>query len=363
VLHIIGSLRLGGAQVCLKQIVEHNEDPGIEHVIYPLRPEPVDIPIHGRIIHRPYVPYDPRKFLAILNICRDQHIDVIHAHLHKPILGALLATFFCNVKVIVHEHGPIFRRGIQYTFYRFMLRLLKSRASIFIANSQATADRLVKKSKIPKSKKHIIYNAIDIGVFQPNSERRKSVRRQFDLNEDDIVIGFVGRLHEVKGVDLLVRSIPLLLQKNPHVRLLLVGDGPLMSSLKSEVHRNETASHVCFAGFRENIHDIMNAFDIGCMPSRQEPFGIVALEMMCMKIPLVCSASEGLTEIITDNENALVPKTNTPADICECLLRLINDPTLRQSLAQRALRTAQRFDVSRLVAEVNSTYRTITQKD
>ena len=92
VLHIIGNLRSGGAQVCLKQIVENNDTQEIEHFIYPLRCKHMDIPIDGHIIKLPYPNYDPRKFYAIFSLCKKYDIDIIHAHLHKPIIGALLAA-------------------------------------------------------------------------------------------------------------------------------------------------------------------------------------------------------------------------------------------------------------------------------
>ncbi|MHC5139977.1 MAG: glycosyltransferase, partial [Planctomycetota bacterium] len=204
VLHIIGSLRLGGAQVCLKQIVEHNNDPDIEHFVYPLRCKQVDIPIEGNILSNPYRNYDPRKFFDILKVCKKHKIDIIHAHLHKPILGGLLATYFQKTPVIVHEHGPIFRPGIQYAAYRLGLRLLSKRSYAIIANSRATAHELMRRSGVPKSNIHVIYNAVDLKNFQPDPDAREAVRQQFSFSDNDIVIGFVGRLHPVKGVDLLV---------------------------------------------------------------------------------------------------------------------------------------------------------------
>lgn len=363
VLHIIGSLRLGGAQVCLKQIVEHNEDPGIEHSIYPLRPQHVDIPIDGRIIHRPYVPYDLRKFLAILNICRDQHIDIIHAHLHKPILGALLATFFCNVKVIVHEHGSIARPGIQYALYRRLLRLLKKRAALFIAVSNAAAEQLTQFAGVDPDKIMVIYNAVDRTQFSPNPELRRRLRAELGIKADTVAVGFLGRLSYVKGPDILLDAFGLLKNKYPDCVLVFLGDGEMKDRLIAKAVKLGIDSQVKFIGFKKNVQDYINLFDVACIPSRQESFGIAAIELMSLKIPVVSNNVYGLAEIVSDNDNALVPKTNTPADICDCLLRLINDPALRQSLAQRALRTAHRFDVCRLVAEVNAAYRTITQKD
>lgn len=358
ILHLIGSLRLGGAQVVVKHIVE-NASEDVEHFVYPLRPKKIDIPIKGNILSNPYPNYDPRKFFDILKVCKKHNIDIIHAHLHKPILGALLATYFQKTPVIVHEHGPIFRLGIQYAIYRLGLRLLRKRSYAIIANSQATAHELMQRSGVPKSNIHVIYNAVDLDRFQPDPAARKDVRKQFAFSDNDIVIGFVGRLHPVKGVDLLVQAMPSLVQENPHFKLILVGTGHLCSSLKKYVHDNGLDSHVYFAGFQKDTAEIMNAFDLGCMPSRQEPFGIVALEMMSMNIPLVCSTADGLAELAKDHQTALVLRDNTPDEIVSCILELNRSSNLKKQLKVSATSFCQQFSVSDIVRNIETVYKKI----
>ena len=355
ILHLIGSLRLGGAQVVVKHIVE-NASEGVEHYVYPLRSKKIDIPIEGNILSNPYRNYDPRKFFDILRVCRKYNIDIIHAHLHKPILGALLATYFQKIPVIVHEHGPIFRPGIQYAIYRLGLQLLHKRSHTIIANSHATAHELMRRGGVPKSDIHVIHNAVDLNRFQPDPDARKAARQQFSFSDNDIVIGFVGRLHPVKGVDLLVQAMPSLVHKNPHFKLILVGTGPLADSLKKQVRDNGMVSHVFFAGFQENIHEVVNCFDIGCMPSRQEPFGIVALEMMSMNIPLVCSAAEGLAELVTDRQTALALKENTPDMIASCILELSQDAALKEQLKANASSFCRQFSVQQFVHKIEAMY-------
>lgn len=359
VLHIIGSLRLGGAQVCLKQLVEHNRDPEIEHFIYPLRSRQVDIPIGGHVIMRPFVNYDPRKLLTIVSLCRRHKIDVIHAHLHKAIIAALLLRFFLNIPVIVHEHGPIARRGFQYSLYRLLLRLLKSKASRFIAVSKAVAGDLQRHAGVDASAIEIIYNAADLQVFSPDAAERPAVRRQLNIDPDDIVIGFVGRMAHVKGPDILLESFDKLSGKDPRCKLVFVGEGDLKLPLLESARQKGLCDRVVFTGFQNDVSRYMNAFDIGCMPSRQEPFGISALEMMSMKIPIVASGVDGLGEFLTDGHNALVPKENTPESIGDCLLRLIEQPDLRAHLAQTAAADVQKFGIDNQLSRINDVYRQI----
>ncbi|MFZ9012291.1 MAG: glycosyltransferase family 4 protein, partial [Anaerohalosphaeraceae bacterium] len=331
VLHIIGSLRLGGAQICLKQIVEHNNDPAIEHFVYTLRSKQIDIPIEGAVLSNPYGNYDPRKFFDILRICREYNIDIIHAHLHKPVLGALLTTYFQKIPVIVHEHGSIARPGIQYTFYRLMLRLLKKRASLFIAVSHAAAKQLTNYSKIEPDRVKVVYNAVDLEKFSPKPEIRQSIRNELNIAPEDIVIGFVGRLSHVKGPDILLNAFSLLIRKNPNYMLVFLGSGDMEKQLRSKANNSGSGNRVKFLGFRENAAEIMNAFDIAAITSRQDAFPLTPLEIMSMKIPLVSCNVYGLAEIVMDRKNALIPQKNAPSQIADCIEQLTHNETLRQS--------------------------------
>ena len=363
VLHVISSLISGGAQVSVKYLVENAGTKEVETFVYPLRSKHIDITINGNIIKLPYRNYDPRKFLAILKLCRKHNIDILHAHLYKPIIGSLLATFFCKVRVIIHERGPIFEKGIQYSVYRFLLRLLHHRAAGIIANSRATAELLTKKAKIDPKRIRLLPNAVDFNKFNPQRSCRGRIREMLNARQDDIVLGFVGRLHYAKGVDLLIEAMALLLKKSPRYLLVLLGEGPLHRSLQTLTHQMGIAERVRFLGFRENVAEIMNAFDIAVMPSRQEPFGIVALEAMRTKIPLVCSGVDGLAELVENEVTALVPDDNTPRQICHTIERLADDRALRKLLTDNAYLYSERFSVPNHVKAVQQIYFEILNPD
>ena len=358
VLHIIGSLKLGGAQVCLKYLVE-NASKEIETFVYPLRCKDAKIPVDCDLITFPYVNYNPWKFFAILKICRKYHIDIIHAHLEKPILGSLLATFFCGARVIIHEHGPVFRKGWKYCIYRFLLRLLRKRASVFIAVSNAAADLLIQKVKVNPNLIKVVHNAVDRNIFGPDLRKRQRVREKLLVNQNDVVLGYVGRLNYVKGVDLLINAMPLLLKQYDHYYLVIVGQGDQHNSLKNLSEQLGVADHVRFLGFCDNVTDTMNAFDIGVIPSRQEPFGIVALEFMSTKIPIVCSGVDGLAEFVKDGVTTLVTQNNDPVEICTAVSNLINDANLRKKLIDSAYQYSEKFAVPNYVKAIEEIYKEV----
>lgn len=351
VLHVIGSLGCGGAQVVLKHLVENTDSKQVEVFVYPLRSRDVRIPIQGQIITRPYPNYDPRKFFTILRLCKQHDIDILVAHLEKPIMACLLASFFCKPELIVYEHGPVIIKGVRYSLYRLVLQLLWRRADLFIAVSQSIADYLVHKIGISPDRVRVIYNPVQTDVFDYRRISSKTARERLGISDSDTVVGFVGRLDPMKGVDLLIKATALLLQRSERYLLLVAGEGPDRKSLGKLAQRLGIDDRVRFLGFCRNVPDVMAAFDIGVVPSRFEPFGIVCLELMRMKIPVISSGVGGMAEYITDEQTGLLLKQNTPEEICRCVERLVNDKQLCQNLMEVGYRVAEQFGVDQYVKE------------
>jgi len=356
VLHIIGSLKLGGAQVCVKYLVENATVGKVETFVYPLRCQEIDIPIDGNVITNKYKNYDIRKFFDILKICRNNNIDIIHAHLEKPILGSLLATFFCNAKVIIHEHGPVFRKGYRHTIYRSGLRLLRNRASAFIAVSNSAAKQLTTRVGVSPEQICVINNAVDREKFTANRQKRIDIRKQLSIKDSDIVIGFLGRLSSVKGVDTVINAMPDLLNRNPDYLFVIVGHGPELDSLKALARKLDVADRVKFLGFREDASEVMNSFDIGVVPSRQEPFGIVALEFMSMQIPLVSTGVDGLGELVSDRETAMVTEADNAEQIAACIDLLTKDKQLSDRITSAAYEFSSKFGIPQYIRAVEEVY-------
>jgi glycosyltransferase involved in cell wall biosynthesis len=364
VLHIVGNLRFGGTQVVLKQIVENGDKTRFDHFVYPLRVRDDDLPLrHTRVFRHAYFNYDIRKFFDLINICKREQIDIVHSHLHKSVLGGLLLTWFCDVPVIVHEHGPITRHGLTYALYRQLLRFLHHRSAAVIANSNAISQALSRVSRIPTQKITVIPNAVDLQRFQPRPELRKRLRNEYSLHDSDIVIGFAGRLVPVKGIDRLVDAMHILVKKNPAFHLFIVGAGLLESKLIRRSEQAQLDGHIHFLGFRSDVSEIMNVFDIGCMPSRQEAFGITAMEMMSMRIPLVCTNVEGLGEFTQNRRTALHLDSIQPEEIAETILELAGNEKLKTDLQQNAFEYCRQFSIAAFVSQVETLYRQLTCRD
>ncbi len=356
VLYVIDHLAHGGAELLVKNIAENINDEEFEVLVCALRTNPAAISIRGGFISLRYHRCDARSVFGVARLCKERSIDILHAHLSKSIITCLLANYICKRPIIVHEHGGIFRKGLSFSIYRFLLKLLHKRAAIIIANSKATAQRLVKVAGIDAGRIEVIYNAIEFDSFEVSESLRIRSREKLGVSQKDILVGFVGRLHRLKGADILIEAFSLLLRQSADYFLVLAGDGPQRKSLESLVARLGIGERVKFLGMSDNVAEVMVAFDIGVVPSRQESFGVVAAELMRMKVPIVSSGEEGLAELVTNGVTGLVTRQNIPEEICRCVQRLADDADLRQRLAEAAYEFSDQFGLKEYLNKLRGVY-------
>lgn len=343
VLHVIDHLGFGGAPMVVKNVVEKLDGSRVEAIVCALRTNPKALPVKAKLINLNSRKYNPFTFLAVARVCKEHKIDVVHAHLQKSVVSCLLASFFCDTKVIIHEHGPIFRGGTG-AVYRLLLRLLGSRAAAAIANSRATGTALSRTLGIDGDSVFVVGNFIDFARFDPDLYDRAKARESLATAPDRIVVGFVGRLDVCKGVDLLIEAAAILRAEDDRYHFVIVGEGPQRHQLESMVQQLGLGDKVTFTGLCEKPEAVIPAFDVAVVPSRREAFGIAAVEFMRMRVPVIASAAGGLVEVVQHDRTGILLDELKPASIARAVGKLARDSSLRRRLADEAEVFSRRFD-------------------
>lgn len=355
VLHVIDHLGYGGAPVVVKNIAEKLNSEHIETLVCALRTNPKAMPIKTTLISLTYHKYNPFSFLAIVKLCKKYRIDIIHAHLQKSIISCLLAGFLCDAKIIIHEHGPIFRRGTGF-IYRFLLKLLAPKALIAIANSQATMSALKQTAGLTEESIRIVSNFVDFARFDHTLYDRDKARDTLGIAENKIIVGFVGRLDRCKGADLLINAAAILCKKDQPYLFVIVGEGAQRKRLEQLVLQLGLEEKVIFTGLYKNPPVVMSAFDIAVIPSRREAFGITAIEFMRMKIPVIASPVGGLLEVVQHNKTGVLLDDLSSENIAEAVNKLTQDSSLRESLVENAEVFSRKFDGQEQLKQIISIY-------
>ncbi|MCZ2846231.1 MAG: glycosyltransferase family 4 protein [Candidatus Bathyarchaeota archaeon] len=289
-------------------------------------------------------------------------IDILHLHLLKSILIGTIVSFFGTWKVIVHEHGTIVPSpflsnmdGFKRWLYVMFLRTFKNRINSFVAVSEGIRKALINRAYIPLSKIEMIYNCINLKEYDREFDRRK-VRAEIGIGDGEIVLGFLGRLVEQKGCRYLIEAIKNISKVNRSIVILVIGDGKLRQSLMEMSSNLNNNRRAIFLGFQKDIKKLLVAFDIAIIPSIYEGFPIVPLQFMALKIPIIASNVDGLSELIKHKSNGFLVRRGSAKELSNVIEKLIVDEKIRENLTINGYGTVQKFDLYKAIPHFRSLY-------
>ena len=217
----------------------------------------------------------------------------------------LLNGNYSKFKKIINSEKDIPIGSIEKdVFYSYKKeKLLYTNVDAIICLGNYARDILTEDYKISDNKIKVINNGISDEAILLSPAKRKKMRQQLFIPENEIIILYAGRLDEIKGVDVLIKAFGLIVNKYSNCHLYIVGDGEDMNNY-IEKGRGFWRK-ITYTGKlkKEDLYKFYQVADIGVIPSLYESFGYVAIEMMMHNIPMVVSGTSGLNEIVTDGIN------------------------------------------------------------
>lgn len=253
----------------------------------------------------PYITFDktgnPWQLFKNITVVIDQiRPDVVHSHLLDSNFYSALACRRFSIPHVCTEHGDVSMKEGAVTKVKYGAISLCSDFVVCVSEAvRESASRVI----LFKSKLKTIYNGIHF------LERTDSTfRMEFNIPDDAVLIGNVGNLYPVKGQKYLIRAFAKICFSYPQTFLVLVGRGGEENNLRQLVEDlNIPRDRVVFTGFRHDVENVMNAFDLYVQPSLSEGHPLAVLEAMSIGIPVIASAVGGIPEIIgQDRYGALV---------------------------------------------------------
>src|SRR5206468_2778196 len=257
--------------------------------------------------------FDPMTLPALLRIVDEQHIDILHLHGYGATTFGRMAGAVRRIPTILHEHANLTSTP---WFQKIADRCLEPYTDIAIAVSKSTADFVVGARQIPRSKVKVVYLGVPLEEFtrERTAAEIAEARRELGIARDELAIGTVTRLHESKGNSFLVDAATRVVVERPRARFFLVGEGPLLPDLQTQVARLGLGDRFVFAGFRRDVAAALSAFDLSVFPSLWEGTPLTGFEALAMGKPIVATDADGLLDILSDGHDAVVvPKRNAGA--------------------------------------------------
>jgi glycosyltransferase involved in cell wall biosynthesis len=340
VLHVTYDMRIGGAEMVIKNIIEGNQDKSIEMSIFcikqPIGPWGIDLQNSGLEIASVGRKdgFDFSVVFALRKYIKTNNIDIVHCHQYTPWAYGCLAALATNTKVIFTEHGR-FYPDYKSPKRRFINPILAKLTFKMTAISNATKQALVDNEYLLGDDISVIYNGIR--ALKADVSKKESVRSSLGFQTNDIVFGTIARLDPIKNHKMMIAAFADLIKVHQNAKLLIVGDGELMGSLKTQVSDLKVEDNVKFTGYISYPKDHLNAMDVFLLPSLSEGTSMTLLEAMSMSKPCIVTEAGGNPEIVEHNVTGFVTENDNQEALCLAMQKMIEKEDLMSDFSEKGL--------------------------
>jgi len=353
---------------------EHHEQ-NVDFLAEGMGITPVFIPDMGRSID-PFKDY--KAYKKVQKIIKDFKPDIVHTHAAKPGAVGRLAATSLNVPAIVHTyHGHVFHSYFGKLKTNLIInteRYLAKRSHALIAVSDQQKNELTNDFHIANENKFkVVPLGFELKKFSENQEeKRKKFRNEYNLEDDEIAIGIIGRLVPVKNHKLFLEGINYLLNKtSKKIKAFIIGDGETRQALErragqlnmSFTNNHHTNASLIFTSWRNDI-DVINAgLDVIALTSLNEGTPVSLIEAQAASKPIVSTRVGGISDIVLENETALLSNINDTAAFQRNLLQLVENDEMRNSFSKKgAAHVQKKFSVERLANDMANLYYELLDK-
>ena len=270
--------------------------------------------------------------------------DIIWTHNSKSNFLVCLTLLNLHSKWVAVFHAYA-RDALRTRLYNQLDRWSWRGADRLVADCKALAKQCVSRG-IDRSKISIRCTPIRRSDNPPSYDKR-ALREQLGIDAQSIIVLAVGRLSKEKGHADLVRAISILKHRDPytHVKLLVVGDGPEATTLRTLTKHQALARDVTFVGHQRDAVPYYALADILAIPSHSEGVPNVLLEGISARLPVVATNVGGIPEAVTNEVNALMVPSKSPAALATAIQRLVDDFALRAPLVASSRSVLEKFSI------------------
>jgi glycosyltransferase involved in cell wall biosynthesis len=268
-------------------------------------------------------------------------VDLIHAHdwlsgiagvglkhlYRRPLVSTMHSTE-CGRRIGIHDDLQASINEIESWLCQESWRI--------ITCSYYMRDHVSSVLGVPQDRTCVVQNGVDVNKFNFNLNYWE-FRNRFALGSEKILL-FVGRLVPEKGLDVLIEALPGVLSNGVDAKIVAVGEGPQREEYQQMANQYGLANKALFLGHVDDwtLRALYRVADITIVPSKFEPFGIVALEAMAARCPLVVCAVGGLNEIVDHENTGLKIPANDQNALARAIIRIIRDTGFKDWMVRNA---------------------------
>ena len=297
---------------------------------------------------------DLRAIGKVRKLIKKYTPDIVYAHSSKAGAIARVADIGMRNCCIYNPHGWAFNMRCstrKKTMYTAIEKIAAPFCDKIICISDAEKQSALEKKICKVDKLQVIFNGADIEAYE--KEVHGSVKRK-DLNipENAFVVGMVGRMSLQKAPDVFVKMARLVKDRLPNAHFIIVGNGEQEYEVRKYAEENGFNDSLHITGWVDNPMSYVELFDVACLLSRWEGFGLVLPEYMMAGKPIVASRVDAIPNIIRDGENGLLVSVDDPVGTYKAVMQIYQKDELKDKLVAQGIEDVHnRFNARRVSAE------------
>lgn len=297
---------------------------------------------------------DFKAIQEVRKLIKKYNPDIVYAHSSKAGAIARVADIGLKNHCIYNPHGWAFNMRCsskKKALYTAIERIAAPFCEKIICISDAEKQSALEKKICREDKFQVIYNGVDIEAYEkgPHGEIN---RKDMGIPDDAFIVGMVGRITPQKAPDIFVKAAKLIKDSIPKAHFIIVGKGEQEAEIRNYAEKNGFVDALHITGWVDNPMSYVELFDVACLLSRWEGFGLALPEYMMAGKPIVASRVDAIPYIIEDGKNGLLVEVDDELGTSKAVMKLYKNPAYRKRFGACGLEDVHnRFNARRVAVE------------
>ena len=344
----------GGAQVSVQNLISRLDRERFDIEVISLSDGPAVRRLRsaGVTVHVVDEIEDSAALAAVVELFRDRPPEIVHNHMYRAEVVGTRAALAIAEQGLPRPYvvSTIHSSRVRNVQDRALVRRLTPSMDKLIAVSRAIVAKLVAEGRTA-APVELIYNGVDLQRYE-YTDACCTLPEEYGFPEGTPLVGVVARLEAEKGHRTLLEAWPLVLERVPMARLLIIGEGSQRATLEAQAEQMDLLGERCsadrcvgtrharpgakvlFTGLRDDVPAVTAALDVAVLPSYREAQGLALLEAMALRRPVVATNVGGVPEMVEDGRTGLLVPPHDAVALGNAIARVLTDHPLADTLAR-----------------------------
>ena len=303
--------------------------------------------------------FDILSALKVKEICNSMGIDIIHMHTSNAHgIGVLSVLFGNKTRMILSRRVDFRLKSNLLSQWKYNHIAIKR-----ILCVSTKIKEIMQQEVVNKDKCITVYSGIDVSKFTPSVAGENQLRTEFKISSEYVLIGNTSALVNHKDYFTFIDTISHLINSKTKVHAFIIGEGSLKVELQDYIKEKGLDKDITFAGFRNDIKNILPCLDIFLMTSKEEGLGTSILDAFCAKVPVVATKAGGIPEMVVHQQTGMLAHIGDSKTLAQYVTTLINNPELKAKIIFNALETVQKFSKEATAAKTFEIYKQVLREN